>query len=108
MRFRGERGKVPALATVPSGASRARGREVRHRPDATLASSTITRVMRRTGQHEEDRDADAFGRLGQDSPVVVRLQRHPHDAQREGSTYDRPKGPGNCVMVRPVAPSLRS
>ena len=53
---------------VPSGASRARGREVRHRPDATPASSTVTRVMRRTGQHEDDRDADASGRLGQEPP----------------------------------------
>ncbi len=28
--------------------------------------------------------------------------------EREGFTYDRPKGLGNCVMVRTVAPSLRS
>jgi len=25
--------------------------------------------------------------------------------EREGFTYDRPKGQGNCVMVREVAPS---
>jgi hypothetical protein len=25
--------------------------------------------------------------------------------EREGFTYDRPKGLGNCVMVREVAPS---
>jgi hypothetical protein len=24
--------------------------------------------------------------------------------EREGFTYDRPKGQGNCVMVREVAP----
>ena len=28
--------------------------------------------------------------------------------QREGFSYDRPKGQGNCVMVRRVASSLRS
>ena len=28
--------------------------------------------------------------------------------EREGFTYDRPKGLGNCVMVRDVAPSTRS
>jgi hypothetical protein len=28
--------------------------------------------------------------------------------QHEGLTYDRPKGLGNCVMVRKVALSLRS
>ena len=27
--------------------------------------------------------------------------------EREGFTYDRPKGQGNCVMVREVAPSTR-
>ena len=27
--------------------------------------------------------------------------------EREGFTYDRPKGQGNCVMVREVAPSAR-
>ena len=27
--------------------------------------------------------------------------------EREGFTYDRPKGLGNCVMVREVAPSTR-
>jgi GNAT superfamily N-acetyltransferase len=28
--------------------------------------------------------------------------------EREGFTYDRPKGQGNCVMVRTVAPSPRA
>ena len=28
--------------------------------------------------------------------------------EREGFTYDRPKGQGNCVMVREVAPSTRT
>jgi len=28
--------------------------------------------------------------------------------ERAGFTYDRPKGLGNCAMVRTVAPSLRS
>ena len=28
--------------------------------------------------------------------------------EREGFTYDRPKGLGNCVMVRMVPPSVRS
>ena len=28
--------------------------------------------------------------------------------EREGFTYDRPKGLGNCVMVREVAPSTRA
>jgi GNAT superfamily N-acetyltransferase len=28
--------------------------------------------------------------------------------EREGFTYDRPKGQGNCVMVRTVAPSTRA
>ncbi len=28
--------------------------------------------------------------------------------EREGFTYDRPKGQGNCVMVRKVAPSSGS
>jgi hypothetical protein len=27
--------------------------------------------------------------------------------EREGFTYDRPKGQGNCVMVRHVAPNSR-
>ena len=27
--------------------------------------------------------------------------------EREGFTYNRPKGQGNCVMVREVAPSTR-
>ncbi len=27
--------------------------------------------------------------------------------EREGFTYDRPKGLGNCVMVREVAPATR-
>ena len=28
--------------------------------------------------------------------------------EREGFTYDRPKGHGNCVTVRDVAPSTRA
>jgi hypothetical protein len=28
--------------------------------------------------------------------------------EREGFTYDRPKGQGNCVMVRTVPPSSRN
>ena len=28
--------------------------------------------------------------------------------EREGFTYDRPKGLGNCVMVREVAPGTRA
>jgi len=27
--------------------------------------------------------------------------------EREGFSYDRPKGQGNCVMVRAVGPSVR-
>jgi hypothetical protein len=50
-------------------------------------------------------DADTGGVRKKNSSFLYNATRTMYE--REGFIYDRPKGQGNCVMVREVAPSIR-
>jgi len=72
---------------------------------ATALRGAVKLIAQAGGGLVEGYPHDTDGARKKNSSILYNGTRAMYE--REGFTYDRPKGQGNCVMVRAVAPSVR-